>query len=190
MSFQNSRAKIKDLAWLWAVVGLMVLLFSGCAGPMSLPEPVPTAEPVAIKFVYDEDVVYPDYYERLAEAFHEQYPHITINLQPAGWEQDWDVVADNEFWISGMQRGGVIRSLNSFIEQDETFDLSDFYPAPLEFMTIDGELMAIPVGTDVSVMYYNRDLFDEYGVSYPETDWSWDDFLNRATALRAARRVF
>ena len=183
MSFKNLCAKMKSPALLWAVAGLFVLL-SGCTGPMTLPEPVPTPEPVTVKFAYDEDVVYPGYYEGLGEAFHERYPDITIDLQPVGWEQDWDVVADNEYWISQMQRGGHIRSLNSFIEQDEMFDLSDFYPAPLEFLTVDGELMALPAGTDVSVMYYNRDLFDQYDVPYPESDWSWDDFLSRALALR------
>jgi len=183
MSFKNLRATMKKLALPWAFAGLFVLL-SGCAGPMSVPEVVPTAEPVTLKFVYDEDVVDPNYYEGLVEAFHQQNPHITIDLQPNVWDTDWDVVADNEYWVSSMQRGERIVSLNSFIEQDEAFDLSDFYPAPLEFLTIEDELMAIPVGTDVTVMYYNRDLFDEYDVPYPEIDWTWDDFLNRAAALR------
>ncbi|MBN1221077.1 MAG: sugar ABC transporter substrate-binding protein [Anaerolineae bacterium] len=184
MSFKNLRAKMKTLGLLSIMAGLLIAILSGCAGAMSLPEPVPTAEPVTIRFAYDEDVVYPGYYENLAEAFHQRYPHVTIDLLPAGWQQDWDVVADPEFWIASMQRSKRIRSLDSFIAQDETFDRSDFYPAPLEFLTVEGELMAIPSGTDISVMYYNRDLFDQYGVPYPEIDWTWDDFLSRATALR------
>jgi multiple sugar transport system substrate-binding protein len=34
------------------------------------------------------------------------------------------------------------------------------------------------------VMYYNRDLFDQYNVPYPQIGWTWDDFLERAVALR------
>jgi multiple sugar transport system substrate-binding protein len=34
------------------------------------------------------------------------------------------------------------------------------------------------------MMYYNLDLFDRYGVPYPETDWTWDDFLDAAQAIR------
>jgi hypothetical protein len=34
------------------------------------------------------------------------------------------------------------------------------------------------------VLYYNRDLFDAYGVPYPESGWTWDDFLDKAKALR------
>jgi multiple sugar transport system substrate-binding protein len=37
------------------------------------------------------------------------------------------------------------------------------------------------------VMYYNRDLFDRYNVPYPQIDWTWDDFLNAALALRDPR---
>jgi multiple sugar transport system substrate-binding protein len=185
MSFKNLRTKIKNWSLIGGIAGLFVILLSGCAGgPMSLPEPAPMAEPVTIKFTYDEDVVDAGYYERLAEAFHERYANLAVDLLPEGWDQDWDVVADNELWISRMQRGERLRSLDSFIEQDETFDRSDFYPATLEFLTIEGELMAIPAGTDLLVMYYNRDLFDQYGVPYPEIGWSWDDFLSRAVALR------
>jgi ABC-type glycerol-3-phosphate transport system substrate-binding protein len=36
----------------------------------------------------------------------------------------------------------------------------------------------------MTVMYYNRDLFDRYGVAYPQIGWTWDDFLNAALALR------
>jgi multiple sugar transport system substrate-binding protein len=34
-------------------------------------------------------------------------------------------------------------------------------------------------------MYYNRDLFDEYGVAHPQLDWTWDDFLNTAKIFYA-----
>jgi hypothetical protein len=38
--------------------------------------------------------------------------------------------------------------LDPFIEQDESFDLSDFYPATLETFTIEGKTWAIPYGVD------------------------------------------
>jgi multiple sugar transport system substrate-binding protein len=33
------------------------------------------------------------------------------------------------------------------------------------------------------VLYYNKDLFDAAGVEYPEPGWTWDDFVEKATAL-------
>lgn len=180
---KNLAVLLKNKIWIGGLAALLVLL-PGCAGLASLPEATPVVEAVTVKFAYDEDVVHPGYYEDLAEVFHERYPNVTVELLPAGWEQDWDVVADPELWIARMQRSKRITSLNSFIEQDETFDLPDFYPTSLEFFTIEGEVMAIPAGTDILVMYYNRDLFDQYDVPYPELDWTWNDFLSRAIALR------
>jgi multiple sugar transport system substrate-binding protein len=34
------------------------------------------------------------------------------------------------------------------------------------------------------VMYYNQDLFDERGLPYPTTGWTWDDFVEATLALR------
>jgi multiple sugar transport system substrate-binding protein len=31
---------------------------------------------------------------------------------------------------------------------------------------------------------YNKELFDQYGVPYPEVGWTWDDFVRSAHALR------
>jgi multiple sugar transport system substrate-binding protein len=33
------------------------------------------------------------------------------------------------------------------------------------------------------VIYYNKSLFDEAGISYPKDDWNWDDFLKAAQKL-------
>jgi len=79
---------------------------------------------------------------------------------------------------------GQLLSLGSLVEQDKTFQLSAFYPDAVDAFAYEGETWAIPYGLDMMVMYYNRELFDQYGVPYPEPEWTWDDFLERAVALR------
>lgn len=32
-------------------------------------------------------------------------------------------------------------------------------------------------------MYYNKDLFDQRHVPYPQNGWTWDDFLAAAQAV-------
>ncbi|WP_421726071.1 ABC transporter substrate-binding protein [Bauldia sp.] len=46
-----------------------------------------------------------------------------------------------------------------------------------------GELNFFPTEWNNIVMYYNKDMFDEAGIAYPEADWTWDDFLETAKAL-------
>ena len=45
------------------------------------------------------------------------------------------------------------------------------------------DLYAGPVNWDTVAIYYNKDLFDAAALSYPESDWTWDDFAADAAAL-------
>lgn len=48
------------------------------------------------------------------------------------------------------------------------YDLSEFNPAQVDFYRIPGEgLVGLPFGVFPSMIYYNRDLFDEAGLDYP-----------------------
>jgi len=42
------------------------------------------------------------------------------------------------------------------------------------------QVQGVPVGADAYVLYYNKDLFAQYGVSLPTADWTWDD-MNAAS---------
>ena len=35
------------------------------------------------------------------------------------------------------------------------------------------------------LLFYNQDLFDQAGVAYPTADWTWDDAMTAAKAIRA-----
>jgi len=48
----------------------------------------------------------------------------------------------------------------------------------------EGQLWGIPAGVDLWVMYYNKDLFDRYGIPYPEPKWTWDDFVDTILSVR------
>jgi multiple sugar transport system substrate-binding protein len=40
-----------------------------------------------------------------------------------------------------------------------------------------------PRDIGLEVLYYNKDIFDEAGVAYPDDTWTWDDFLAAAEQL-------
>jgi multiple sugar transport system substrate-binding protein len=84
--------------------------------------------------------------------------------------------------VRRFQDDGLIVNLDPFVENDESFDLNDFYPGAMQLFTDNGKIWAIPAGMDVIVMYYNQDLFDLYGAPYPQIGWTWNDFLAVAQA--------
>jgi multiple sugar transport system substrate-binding protein len=47
----------------------------------------------------------------------------------------------------------------------------------------EGQQWLLPKDFSPLGVYYNKAIFDEYGVAYPETGWTWDDMLETAQAL-------
>lgn len=81
---------------------------------------------------------------------------------------------------------------------ERTVDLSDIADAanPIEGMyaeTEDGKVMALASDLTGVGLFLNRSLWDEAGVEYPtsldETVWTWDEFVEAATAVREATGV-
>jgi sn-glycerol 3-phosphate transport system substrate-binding protein len=80
---------------------------------------------------------------------------------------------------------GVLAELTPFAEGDNPLDMEQLIPA----LTQDGyfdyggreiPLFALPFNRSTPICYYNRDLFDEAGLSPPTT---WDELRNVAAAL-------
>lgn len=62
-------------------------------------------------------------------------------------------------------------------------NLNDYYPAPVEAFTFQGELQCMPQNVSSLVVYYNTDLFQEAGLGQPEQGWTWDEFRETGEAL-------
>jgi len=184
--FSDLHIRIGRLGLACAVTCLLLASLPGCGGA------VPTPEPVTIAFTHATFDT--DYYEPLVQEFNKRTPHITVELyprEPGEWMRsgnlsvdDADVFVTMDSGLNWLQEQGVILGLDPFLEQDESFDLSDFYPGMVEHLTNEGKTWAIPAGLEFMVMFYNQDLFDQYNVPYPEIGWTWDDFLNIVLTMR------
>jgi multiple sugar transport system substrate-binding protein len=159
------------------------------ATPVPTDEPEPTLAPVAVEesiiLVMGVPDIFLEYYQGLIEIFNETNPSITVELKPhsseASYAANRDVILDWGGYLSTLRSSFL--DLTPYLDAETTFDRSDFYPPTLELYTIDGEMRLIPASVEPFAMYYNKDIFDRYGVAYPETGWTWDDFLQTAQAL-------
>jgi multiple sugar transport system substrate-binding protein len=157
-----------------AVLAMSLCGCGGVTGP-------PPAEPVTISFA--QPVSATDFYRGLVEEFNEVYPHITAELVGDETSDPADVFMGSPFELGDLREESQILSLDPFIEQDAAFDATDFYPGTVDLFTRGGDIWAIPAEMTMMVMFYNRDLFDAYGVAYPGLAWTWDDFLHAALAV-------
>jgi multiple sugar transport system substrate-binding protein len=156
----------------------------------------PAVEPVSLKLsVWGSDLDSQVYQQRL-DLFMAKNPDIKVELVyiPSDYSQkvqtmiaggdspDILQVAEDVHAYSGK---GQIVSLNDFIAKDgldlkarygETGGLTPAY-------SMDGNLYAMPDRGGALILYYNKDMFDKAGVSYPTKDWTWVEFLDATQKL-------
>ncbi|MDQ7036158.1 MAG: extracellular solute-binding protein [Anaerolineae bacterium] len=135
-------------------------------------------------------------HQSVADAFMEENPEIEIEIWHQPWSDyftglqtlwaagDGEAIPDVMFLspISNYAADGVLEPLDSYIE-DSGFDREDFWPGLLDFAMLDGEVYGFPRDIGLEVLYYNKDIFDEVGLDYPDETWTWD------TPLRCSRTI-
>lgn len=62
---------------------------------------------------------------------------------------------------------------------DEHFDTSPFISSLVDVYRVEGQVFGIPKDFNTLALFYNRDLFDEAGVEYPDEDDTWEDFADK-----------
>ena len=130
--------------------------------------------------------------EEMMEEFHETHPNIRVFFTPdprgladimleqmkAGTAPDVFEGCCAYFPIWAQE--GFTLDLSPFIEKDLDESITgDWDPAQYaSFLTRDGLRYAVPKYHGALALYYNKDLFDEYGVAYPDGSWDHDDYLS------------
>lgn len=69
------------------------------------------------------------------------------------------------------------------VVQESAWDWEDFIEGARTAATFEGRVLGVPALIDNLAIIYNKDLFDEAGVDYPTSEWTWDDFRSAAAAL-------
>ncbi len=156
----------------------------------------PKTEPVNLTLSFWGSDLDTQVYQERVNMFMEKNPDIKVELLyiPSDYSQKVqtmiaggtapDVIQLSEDVHSYSSKGQVI-SLNDFVTNDgldlkvrygETGGLTTAY-------SMDGNLYAMPDRGGALILYYNKDMFDAAGVSYPTKDWTWVEFLDATQKL-------
>lgn len=81
---------------------------------------------------------------------------------------------------------GILSSIQEFVETDEEFNVEGVWEEALRLYRVDNELVGIPYDHGPLILGYNKDMFDEAGMDYPNEDWTMDDLRATAIALSDA----
>ena len=76
-----------------------------------------------------------------------------------------------------------LEPLDSYVEKDPDIKMDDFYEGLFNYSKVDKKLYGMPAGFSTMVVYYNKKLFDQYNIPYPQEGWTWDEFLESAKKI-------
>lgn len=79
---------------------------------------------------------------------------------------------------------GLLYPLDHFI-QESSFHAGELHPAILERYRINGEIYGLSPYFHTSVLAYNKDIFDQIGMDYPQDHMTWEEVFQLARKVKA-----
>ncbi len=131
--------------------------------------------------------------DAMIAEFEKQNPTIKVELQTIGYN---DYFTQLQSKVVGGNAADVFEinfeNFVSYASQDtlaqldgELGDTSGFNKTALDAFVYDGKQYGIPNSFSNVLLFYNKALFDEAGVAYPTSDWTWDDMEKAGAKIRA-----
>lgn len=202
----------KTIFTILLAAGLMALGLTGCSREREQIEQKKGAteqseaeEQTVLKWaVWDTSLI--NYWELLADAYTEKNPHVVIELEDLG-STDYQTMLTTDLSVNGKQYDlitikdmpvyaileakGMLEPLSGYIERDGYRISAD--QKLEEQILIEKEIYQIPFRNDQWLIYYNKDLFDEAGVPYPDNDMTveaYDEMVRQVSGERNGRKVY
>lgn len=131
----------------------------------------------------------------MGNKIREAFPHINLVYTPITSE-----VRLEHLIVSGKKFDLYMRSIGSFfyevpvydfqydltdLARKHNVDLSSIEPSIIDSMrnNSNGEIWGIPTSNSTMVVYYNKDIFDRFGIDYPQDGLTWDEYIDLSNSL-------
>lgn len=177
----------------------MLIMTSACSGtntPKQAAVQEKNKEPVKLTVLqYLLNVTDEDFSKLIAEPVKERFPHITMELVRKPANQSFedmltagtfpDMMLQANFDIYKYTPLGLAEDLTPYIKQSG-LDMAKFDPniiQTLESYGANGEMYMLPLYSNPSALYYNKDIFDRFGVAYPQDGITWEETIDLARQL-------
>ena len=133
--------------------------------------------------------------EEIIKLFNEKNPNIKVKTELTPYAQYFQKLETaatggalpDVLWMNGPHvvqyaEGKVILPLSDMAKKDN-YSLDNYPKSLIDLYTVDGNLYGIPKDFDTTGLWYNKKIFDEAGVPYPDDTWDWNKLKEVATKL-------
>lgn len=142
---------------------------------------------------------FPPMVAEMLPRFHREHPNIRVFFSPDPENYLQEMTADLEAgYAPDVFQGccthfpawaqlGYLRDLEPLVRRDlDAATISDWNTAQAKALrTESGLRFGLPKYHGALALYYNKDIFDRYGIEYPDSSWDHNDYL---AAMRMLRR--
>jgi multiple sugar transport system substrate-binding protein len=192
----------KSTAVLAALLGISLLagcgggaVEQGAQGNTTKTEPEKQAKPVTLTMLTGmEEELFRSY---IADTVKKRYPYMTVEQVPVTGQlvQDVrnrvtanslpDIILGNIGVYSELSEVQVFTDLTPFIKK-YNFDMNRLRPELVQVvkdLSGPGKSLFIPADYVSGALFYNKDIFDKFGVPYPKDGMTWDQTIELAKSL-------
>jgi len=134
----------------------------------------------------------PDRFNMIRKSFEAGNPHLMLTiesvsspsfiLERAAASDAPDLIPLRPQDIVPMLQKGLIIDLMPFAKGEPGL-MDEVFSGALDNCIFDGKLAVLPFEPRVPGFLFKKDRFDEAGIAYPESGWTWDQFLDAAIRL-------
>lgn len=135
--------------------------------------------------------------QQLVNEFEKNNPGIKVEIELTPYDQYFiklssavgGNVAPDVFWMNMPNfqqyvKNGMLEPLSNYLKQKSAPKLDDFVKSSVDAYQYQSQQYAIPRDIDAIAVWYNKKMFDQAGVSYPDKNWTWDDLKQKSVQLR------
>ena len=121
---------------------------------------------------------------------------IKTNVSVVKWDEYWTLLESGAqggslpdvFWMHSNEAvrymsNDILLDLTDKVADSDKLEMDKFPKDIKEMYQWDGKTYAVPKDIDTIAMWYNKDMFDEAGIDYPDGSWTWDEFYDIAEKL-------
>ena len=121
---------------------------------------------------------------------------IKATIQVVDWNNYWTLLEagatggelPDVFWMHSnvaqmYMENDMLLDLTDLIAGSDKIDLNNYYQGIVNLYSSNGKQYAVPKDIDTIALWYNKTIFDEMGVAYPDDTWTWDTFKEAAKKL-------
>ncbi len=188
---------VQDLKYRRLVIPMLVLMSALAITTCSIGDDEADDTPVQIVYQDWRTDWFPPMVEELLDEFHAEHPNIRVFYTPDPDDLQGTMV---DLMVAGTAPDvfqGCCTYFPSWAQQGHTLDLAPLIARDLDDSVISewsvaqyqglrlesGHQFAVPKYQGALGLYFNKDLFDELGLAYPDDSWTHDDYLSAMRQL-------